>query len=74
VRQGIQVAKATKIALVALWAVIALFVLADLSEDVRGDPYLMQAIPWDLVGGVILSAVILAVDVAARFARRFTSR
>ena len=30
---------------VALCAVIALFVLADLSEDVRGDPYLMRRSP-----------------------------
>jgi hypothetical protein len=71
VRHRIRVAKATKIALVFLWVVLGLFVLADLSESARGDNFLLQAIPWDFAAGVFLSAVILAIDAAARFARRF---
>jgi hypothetical protein len=50
--------------------VVALFVLADLSEDSRGDPYLTRAIPWDLVAGSVLSVLVLAIDAMVRGMKR----
>ena len=66
-----RLSRTSKLALIALWGVIALFVLSDLSEDVRGDPSLMPILPWNFVGGAILSALILVIEVLVRFARRF---
>ena len=69
-RYAQRLSKASQIALLSLWSVITLFVVSDLSEYVRGDPYLMRAIPWNFVVGAILSVVILALEVVVRFARR----
>src|SRR5436305_502207 len=71
VSQGWRLSRRAKLALIALWAVIVLLVLTDLSEYVRGDPSLMPILPWNFVVAAILSAVILAIEVVARFASRF---
>ena len=61
--------QAARIALLAVWAVIALMVLADISESARGDSYLTRAIPWDLLAGAILSVLILGLDSIVRASR-----
>jgi hypothetical protein len=65
-----RLSKPARIALIVLWVVVALFVLADLSEDSRGDPYLTRAIPWDLVAGSVLSVLVLAIDAMVRGMKR----
>ena len=59
-----------KVALLVLWGLILLFVLSDISEDVRGDPYLVQAVPWDFIFGGVLSAAIITIDFALRLTRK----
>ena len=66
-----RLATGTQIALVVLWGVIALFVLSALSEDARGDSYIMRDIPWDFLAGVVLSLLILAIDRMVRWHRSF---
>jgi hypothetical protein len=57
--------------LIVVWAMIALFVLSDLSENARGDSYLTRAIPWDFLAGAILSLLILAIDRLIRWHRSY---
>jgi hypothetical protein len=73
VDQLLRIARPTKVALIALvvvWVIMALFVLANVSEDVRGDSYFLPFVHSDFVVGAKLTAVILGVDVLARFLRR----
>lgn len=49
----------TNIALAVVWIAVACFVLGDLGEWVRGDRHLVHLIPWDLIGGAIVSVVIV---------------
>jgi len=63
----------TEKALLAVWGLIGVWVLADLGEDVRGDSYLLRAIPWDFAVGAGLTLLIVAVDLAARAIRNLAN-
>ena len=70
-RDRLRLTKGARIALLVLWGLLGLFVLADLSESARGDSYLTRAIPWDLLVGAILTLIILAIDRLVRWHRSF---
>ena len=72
-RRQLRIARPTKIALVALWAIVALFVLSDLGENARGDSYLVHLIPWNFMVGAILSGMILAMELMARLVKYFAN-
>jgi hypothetical protein len=62
--------RVARVALLVLWLLIALLVLADLGEAARGDSYLVRSIPWDLLAGASLSLAILVIDEVLHALRR----
>jgi hypothetical protein len=62
----VRLAKPTKIVLVVVWVVVGLFILGDLGEISRGDSSFKASIPWNLLGGLTLSAASLAVQAIVR--------
>jgi hypothetical protein len=73
VRIRLRISRRTKIALLTLWGIIALFAVTNLSEDARGDSSLIQLVPWDVVAGAILTAVILGIEALGRTVNRFAN-
>lgn len=71
VRRLLRPTKPGKIALIVVWTVVAVFVLSNLSEDARGDPFFLHLISWDFKIGAIGTAVALGIDAMARLTHRF---
>jgi hypothetical protein len=61
-----RLSRLARIALILVWAVLGLFVLADLSEGARGDKSLMSAIPYDLAFGLGFTLLVVVLDIVNR--------
>jgi hypothetical protein len=74
VKRRLRLAKPTKIVLALVWGIAGLFILGDLGEIVRGDSSFNADVGWNLLGGITLTAVALAVQAVARRARGYFAK
>jgi hypothetical protein len=59
----------SRIALVVVWSIFGLFVLSNISEDVRGDSFFVGFIRGDIILAALLTAGVIAVDLVLKAAK-----